>query len=146
MGIALAILVGGIVGLGVFTFGYAEGWSYFSSDPRACVNCHIMRPEYDTWQKSSHHAAARCVDCHLPHSLFAKLIAKGENGYHHSLAFTLGGFHEPIRIKAKNARILQANCVACHAALVAEIAHGRQLAGRSAIGCVHCHHGVGHGP
>ncbi|HET9764987.1 MAG TPA: cytochrome c nitrite reductase small subunit, partial [Casimicrobiaceae bacterium] len=39
----LAVLVGVLAGLGGYTFLYAEGFSYMSSDPRACVNCHIMR-------------------------------------------------------------------------------------------------------
>ena len=60
--IVLAVLVGLLLGTGAFTFKYAEGLSYFSTDPKACVNCHIMTPQYDSWQKSSHHAVATCVD------------------------------------------------------------------------------------
>ena len=152
LGVSLAVLVGLVAGLGVFTFGYAEGWSYFSSEPKACVNCHIMRQQFDSWQKSSHHAVARCVDCHLPHSLVPKLIAKGLNGYHHSLAFTTGDFHEPIEIHGPNSRILEDNCRACHAGLVAEIdsgghgGHGADPGDPRALRCVHCHRGVGHGP
>ena len=48
----LALLAGVLMGVGAFTFLYAEGFSYLSSDPQACVNCHIMRPQYDSWQKS----------------------------------------------------------------------------------------------
>ena len=47
-------------GLGGFTFQYAEGLSYFSTDPKACANCHIMQREYDDWQRASHHAVATC--------------------------------------------------------------------------------------
>ena len=35
----LAVLVGVPVGVGAFTFVYAKGFSYLSTDPRACVNC-----------------------------------------------------------------------------------------------------------
>ncbi|MSQ95865.1 MAG: hypothetical protein EXR98_15100 [Gemmataceae bacterium] len=45
----LCAIVGPVLGLGVFTFWYAQGGSYFSSDPKACVNCHIMRDEYGFW-------------------------------------------------------------------------------------------------
>jgi nitrate/TMAO reductase-like tetraheme cytochrome c subunit len=47
----LAALIGGIVGLGVFTFAYAQGASYLSDDPSTCVNCHIMREVYDGWNR-----------------------------------------------------------------------------------------------
>ena len=56
--ILLAALVGLLAGVGGFTFLYAEGFSYMSSDPKACVNCHIMQPQFDSWQKGSHHAVA----------------------------------------------------------------------------------------
>src|SRR4051812_13243221 len=97
-----AIAAGILLGLGAFTFRYAEGLSYFSADPKACANCHIMRRQYDGWQKASHHGVAVCVDCHLPRSFIAKLLAKASNGYHHSKGFTLQDFDEPIRIKPKN--------------------------------------------
>ncbi|HMG56483.1 MAG TPA: NapC/NirT family cytochrome c, partial [Kofleriaceae bacterium] len=87
--IALAIGLGVLLGLAGFTFRYAEGLSYFSTDPRACANCHIMRRQYDGWQKASHHGVATCADCHLPHTLFAKYRAKASNGWHHSKGFTL---------------------------------------------------------
>src|SRR5436309_15692973 len=104
---------GVVLGLGFFTFWYARGGSYFSANPSACVNCHIMNDQYDCWQKASHHAHATCVDCHLPHDLFGKYLAKAENGFWHSKAFTLEDFHEPIQIGAKNARILKLNCLEC---------------------------------
>ena len=55
IGITLAVLGGVVGGLGLFTFDYGEGLSYFSRDPTACTNCHIMQPYYDSWQKASHH-------------------------------------------------------------------------------------------
>lgn len=137
--------VGVCLGVGSFTFYYAEGLSYMSEDPRACVNCHIMQPQYDAWQKSSHHAVASCVDCHLPQDFFGKYYAKAENGYHHSKGFTFQDFHEPIQIKPKNSQILQDNCLRCHEALVHELVAGATTEADS-LRCVHCHSGVGHGP
>jgi cytochrome c nitrite reductase small subunit len=142
--VILAVLLGLLIGTGAFTFRYAEGFSYFSTDPRACMNCHIMTPQYDSWQKSSHHTVAGCVDCHLPHTFFAKYLAKAENGYHHSRGFTLQDFHEPIMIKEKNSRILQHNCVACHEDMVHEL-FKRDVSDPDAVSCIHCHAGVGHG-
>ena len=142
--IVLAVLIGFLVGTGAFTFKYAEGLSYFSTDPKACVNCHIMTPQYDSWQKSSHHTVATCVDCHLPHTFFAKYMAKAENGYHHSKGFTLQDFHEPIMIKEKNERILQHNCVECHEDMVHELFRG-DITNPDAVSCIHCHASAGHG-
>ena len=142
--LALAAAVGVLAGIGAYVFSYAEGFSYFSTDPRACKNCHIMNDQYATWGRSSHHAAARCVDCHLPPQLIPKLIAKGENGWHHSKGFTLEDFHEPIMIKPRNAQILQDNCLRCHGDLVHAIVAGSTTAA-NAVQCVHCHVHVGHG-
>jgi cytochrome c nitrite reductase small subunit len=141
--VVAALAVGLVGGLGAFTFRYAEGLSYFSADPRACVNCHIMRDEYASWQHSPHHAVATCVQCHLPHDFVGKWLAKGLNGWNHSKAFTLQDFPEPIRITPGNARILQESCVSCHADMVSELVHG-STTDEDAVQCVHCHRGVGH--
>jgi cytochrome c nitrite reductase small subunit len=143
--VVLGVFPGVVLGLGAYVFWYAEGASYFSDDPRACVNCHVMRDQYDGWQKASHHANATCNDCHVPHDTLRKYLAKAENGWHHSRAFTLQDFHEPIRITPKNARTLQENCVRCHRELVQEIT-GHGSAGDESNNCVRCHAAVGHGP
>jgi cytochrome c nitrite reductase small subunit len=143
--VVLSAVTGVLVGTGGFTFYYARGASYLSDDPRACVNCHIMREVYDGWQKAPHHAVAVCNDCHTPHALVAKYLVKAENGFHHSRAFTFQSFHEPIRIRPRNARVLEENCLRCHGELVDAIAaHGTAPSGER--GCVRCHAGVGHGP
>jgi cytochrome c nitrite reductase small subunit len=140
----VAALVGVFGGLGVYTFWYGRGASYFSNDPKACVNCHVMREHYDAWQHASHHAVAGCNDCHMPHnSLVNKLYTKAENGFWHSKAFTLQDFHEPIQIRERNARIVHDNCVRCHEPLIRDLtAHGAFADFRD--GCVRCHANVGH--
>ena len=45
--VLFACLLGVPAGIGAFTFVYAKGFSYLSSDPRACVNCHVMNEQYD---------------------------------------------------------------------------------------------------
>jgi len=140
----IAVLLGALLGLGTFTFDYGEGLSYFSTDPRACKNCHVMNDEYDSWTKASHHGVATCVDCHLPHEFIPKYIAKADNGYHHSKGFTFMDFHEPIMIKPGNSRILQDSCLRCHADFVHDIVGGSTEA-VDAVSCVHCHRSVGHG-
>ena len=140
----LVVLLGLLLGVGSYTFLYAEGFSYMSDDPQVCVNCHIMQPQYDSWQKASHHTVATCVDCHLPHDFFRKYFAKAENGWHHSKGFTLQNFHEPIMIKGPNAKILQENCVTCHSGLVHDLVVGVNGTEED-VRCVHCHVDVGHG-
>lgn len=137
----LAVGLGVLLGLGATTFFYAEGLSYLSTDPAACANCHIMQSQYDSWQKASHHTTATCVECHLPDDFVGKYLAKAENGWNHSKAFTLQDFHEPIVITAKNARILQQNCLRCHGPLV----HAQVSTSGVAPRCVGCHSTVGHG-
>jgi cytochrome c nitrite reductase small subunit len=138
-------LVGIAAGLGAFTFHYAEGTAYLSNDPKACVNCHVMREHYDGWQKASHHAVAVCNDCHVPHDFVGKYMAKAENGFWHSKGFTLQDFPEPIRIKPRNAKLVQDNCIGCHAGLVREIID-RGSAADVSNNCLRCHAAVGHGP
>ena len=145
LGLALAASVGLFAGVGSYTFYYGRGLSYLSNDPRVCVNCHIMREQYDGWQKGSHHAAATCNDCHTPHDLVGKYITKADNGFWHSKGFTLQDFHEPIQIRPVNSTVLQRNCVDCHRDMVASInTHPGKK--REMLDCVHCHRDVGHGP
>jgi cytochrome c nitrite reductase small subunit len=140
----LAVLAGTFAGAGLFTFAYAQGFSYLSSQPEACANCHVMNDEYAGWNMASHHAVATCVECHLPHRLDRKLLAKAENGYHHSKGFTLQNFHEPILIKPTNDAILQERCLSCHLDMVSALAV-ESTADRGLPRCARCHAGVGHG-
>ena len=89
--------LGLVLGMGSYTFADARGLSYLSNDPKACVNCHVMNSNYDSWQKSSHHSVATCNDCHVPHDFIPKYLAKAKHGWRHSYAFTSGEFHEPIQ-------------------------------------------------
>jgi len=134
---ALSALVGALLGLGAFTFVYGKGYSYFSNRPEACANCHVMREQFDSWQRGPHHAAAVCNDCHTPHALAGKYFVKARNGWNHSLHFTLQDFPEPIRIHRFNSEILAANCLRCHEQMVSEMA---------GLDCIACHAGAGHGP
>jgi cytochrome c nitrite reductase small subunit len=141
-----AVLFGAAIGLGCFTFYYAEGASYFSDNPTSCANCHVMQPKYGAWAKSSHHAVATCNDCHAPHdSIARKLYVKGVNGFRHSWAFTTGQFHEPIQITEFNHKVTEESCRYCHT----ELADSIDIAiaghyGSEAVSCTRCHYDVGH--
>ncbi|TVL98896.1 MAG: cytochrome c nitrite reductase small subunit [Candidatus Brocadia sp. WS118] len=143
--ISLCCCAGIFIGLCCYTFYYANGASYLSNEPKACVNCHIMREQYDGWQKASHHTVATCNDCHIPHEFVSKYVTKLKNGFWHSKGFTLQDFREPIRVLPENRIVLQKNCLYCHGAFVSEIAthpgNDQQM-----LDCIHCHSSVGHGP
>jgi cytochrome c nitrite reductase small subunit len=137
-----AVLLGALGGIGAFTFGYGKGSSYLSSDPQACANCHVMQDHYDSWQMSSHRHVAVCNDCHLPHDFVGKWFTKGDNGFFHSLAFTLENFHDPIQIKPRNRRVTQGACLSCHSDVVHQMLDGGADGG--APWCARCHAEVGH--
>jgi cytochrome c nitrite reductase small subunit len=140
--LVLAVLLLAIpAGIGAFTFVYAKGFSYLSTDPRACVNCHVMSEQYDGWLKSGHRHAASCVACHLPDRGIGKWVAKVDHGFRHSMAFTLQNFKEPIEITPRDRDIVRVNCVRCHADLV----HAIGPTPRQEIDCLHCHATAGHG-
>ena len=111
----LAVLVGVPAGVGAFTFVYAKGFSYLSTDPRACVNCHVMNEQYDALAEErppAHRDLRRLPSCRTQG--LAKWMAKADHGFRHSAAFTLQNFKEPIEITPPDRRIVQENCVRCH--------------------------------
>ena len=139
---ALVLACGIALGTAANTFRYAEGWAYLSNDPKACVNCHVMREHYDGWQHASHHHVAVCNDCHTPHDLVRKYLMKADAGWRHSKAFTLQNFNEPIRMIPRSKAVVLENCLRCHGPLVDSMAgHGE-----GAADCIRCHADVGHGP
>jgi len=138
----LGLLVGIPIGVSTGTFIYAAGFSYFSGNPKACMNCHVMKPNFDSWSASSHRAVATCNDCHTSGSAISKYSQKAINGFMHSWAFTVGNFHEPIQIKSFNQKIAKQSCLKCHSNLI-EASHF----GNTGFGhrdCLSCHSGVGH--
>lgn len=135
------VVVGLTLGMGIYLFWYAKGYSYLSHDSKACLNCHIMKENYDSWNKSSHHIMAQCNDCHLSGNLFSKMQTKILNGFSHSLAFTLQNFHEPIQIKKRNRKVVESSCRSCHTPLLE--ASGIHIMNKE-MSCLKCHNQAGH--
>lgn len=140
--ILIGCMIGVPLGSATATFLYADGLSYLSKDPRACTNCHVMQSQYDSWQSSSHHTVATCNECHSHGTIIEKYIQKGVNGLAHSWAFTTGIFHEPIRIKNFNLKIVQKNCFSCHDNLIQSSQFGHSSFDNK--NCLNCHKEVGH--
>lgn len=139
-------LTGILVGLMVFTFGYAGGAAYFGHDPGACLQCHSMKENYDSWTRGPHGHAATCQDCHSPHDdAVAWLISEADNGFWHSLKFTTGAYPENIKIRDVNRKIAEESCLHCHAGLTDDIRMTRAEASHDdQIDCLQCHANVGH--
>jgi cytochrome c nitrite reductase small subunit len=137
------VLVGVALGLGLYTFVYAKGYSYLTNDPAACANCHVMNEQYAGWVKSSHRAVAVCNDCHVPHGLAGKYATKASNGFWHSYYFTSQTFEEPIRATPRTRGIAEANCRRCHDTIVQAMGTPSH-AGTDALSCIRCHGSVGH--
>lgn len=137
----LAAILGIAVGIGAYTFVYAKGASYLTNDPAACVNCHVMREQFDGWVKGSHRSVAVCNDCHTPPGAVGRYTTKALNGFWHSVAFTTGWFHEPIDITPRNRAVTEAACRGCHDAIVQAI---EADPGSGPLACLTCHASVGH--
>jgi cytochrome c nitrite reductase small subunit len=132
-----AALVGLTVGIGGYAFAYAKGTSYLGNDPATCANCHVMSGHYAGWQKASHHGVATCNDCHTPDGA-ARYVVKAANGYHHSMAFTVGDFPDVISARSESRAVIEGQCRSCHADLVLSMTAGGE------ISCLRCHDSVGH--
>jgi cytochrome c nitrite reductase small subunit len=167
LAILAAAALGAAAGLGAFTFIYAKGASYLTTDPAACANCHVMGEHFAAWQRSSHRAVATCADCHMPHNFIGKYAAKASNGFWHSVAFTTGRHPDPLLIKPRNRAIVEQACRDCHEPIVGAIEMGDAVArkqapddsrpavsrpqvhdgagtGATRLSCVRCHVHVGH--
>jgi len=113
------VLLGVIVGLGIYLVYVSKAHSYLSDDPQTCVNCHIMAPQYATWNHSSHREVANCNDCHVPHNnVFNKYFFKAKDGMRHATMFTLRAEPQVIFIHEAGQEVVQNNCKRCHDPLV----------------------------
>lgn len=135
----LLIVPGVLIGVSGYTFYYAKGYSYLLDDPKACMNCHVMRENYQAWEISPHRFVT-CNGCHVPHDLVGKYAVKMEHGMRHSYVFT---FEEPqiIRLKESGRDVVENNCINCHSTMVSSIVHGSGSGDRR---CFDCHRQVGH--
>jgi cytochrome c nitrite reductase small subunit len=144
------ILFGIMTGLGISVFQLSNAISYLSDDPRACINCHVMTPEYATWEHSSHRQWATCNDCHVPHdNILRKYYFKAQDGFRHASMFTLRLEPQVIQIKDAGKTVVQENCIRCHLKLVnpvsiANVTYKNFTHGEGSL-CWTCHRETPHG-
>jgi cytochrome c nitrite reductase small subunit len=116
--ISVSITVGILFGLGFLTLYVGNATSYLSDDPKACMNCHVMAPQYATWERSSHARVTVCNDCHVPHNnIISKFAFKAMDGTRHSFMFTFRMEPQVIRIHEAGTAVVQENCIRCHSFL-----------------------------
>jgi len=93
----VVILLGVIIGLGLYILRISNAVSYLSDNPETCINCHVMNPQYATWNHSvaftmetydpamkiSDYGAKRvqenCMSCH---GSLASIITENADKYH----------------------------------------------------------------
>jgi cytochrome c nitrite reductase small subunit len=139
-----------LVGLGFYLLKVSNAVSYLSDDPQACVNCHIMTPQYITWNHSAHREVAHCNDCHVPHNnVFNKYFFKAKDGLYHASIFTMRAEPEVITALEPSRAVIQSNCIRCHEPQVTDAKmmgfvenHHTNRTDRT---CWECHREVPHG-
>lgn len=136
VGIAAGIVV---LAVGLWTTNFTV---YLGHDPTACNNCHVMDAVYEGWYHAAHQQWATCIDCHTPENVILKYLYKGKSGMVHVTMFSLDKIPEPLRALPETQKIVQKNCIRCHAETVSEIADGAMDSGRY---CFECHRTVAHG-
>lgn len=144
------ILLGIFCGLGLFVLRLSKAHSYLGDKPETCVNCHIMAPQYATWQHSSHREVANCNDCHVPHNtVFHKYYFKAMDGLRHSTMFTFRLEPQVIFIKDAGKKAVHNNCIRCHSDLITDdqlklvsTDHHQHRLERE---CIDCHRETPHG-
>lgn len=116
------IIISGIfAGLAVFVFHISKAPSYLSDEPKTCVNCHIMTPQYATWIHSSHREWTNCNDCHVPHNNIANhYFFKAKDGLRHATIFTFRLEPQVIFIKQAGKDVVDQNCRRCHEELISD--------------------------
>lgn len=148
--IPVLILLGITIGLLLMILKVSNAVSYMSDDPAACMNCHVMTPQFATWQKSSHKNVATCNDCHVPHNnIIRTYFFKASDGLRHATMFTFRLEPEVIRIHKAGQTVVQENCIRCHNNLLSQVAAIEYTAVKAIHGegrlCWDCHRETPHG-
>jgi cytochrome c nitrite reductase small subunit len=144
------LLIAFFVGILIYALYVSNAVSYLSDEPETCVNCHVMRSEFATWQHSSHREVAVCNDCHVPHNnAFNKYFFKAKDGLRHAAMFTLRMEPQVIKMHAAGQAVVQKNCQECHRRLIEEVGLQNvtledKMHGDGKL-CWDCHREVPHG-
>jgi cytochrome c nitrite reductase small subunit len=148
--LTVIITLGIFFGIGFYIIYISNALSYLSDDPNACINCHVMNPQYATWQRGSHGRVTNCNDCHVPHDNFIrKYTFKANDGLRHATYFTLRWEPQVIRIKEAGIKVVQENCIRCHENIIHKVSlkniNLTSKENENDVLCWSCHRGTPHG-
>lgn len=144
------LMAGAVTGLILYLIHISNFFSYMSDDPKTCMNCHIMGPQYASWYHSSHRENATCNDCHVPQdNIFNTMFFKAMDGMRHSAIFTMRTEPQAIIIKSMGEGAVQKNCLRCHQKTLEPLHAMKNNSINSNHGkgrkCWECHQHVPHG-
>jgi cytochrome c nitrite reductase small subunit len=148
--LALVGAAGLLAGTGLLMLHVSKAVTYIKSDSWVCANCHVMYPQYATWNHSSHRERTNCSDCHLPHdNLVHYLVAKGQDGLRDSYLYLTRSERNRFDAGEHTRKMIQENCLRCHSELVDPLAWGKMSSmvgqgGQDRL-CWDCHREVPHG-
>ncbi len=108
-----------------------------SESPDFCASCHVMEEQHTAWSHAGAHRRIRCVDCHLPNgSHLVHYFWKSIDGMKDVVSFNTGMVPERITLSSHGAKVVQSNCIRCHAEAVSQMDTTRQ--------CWGCHRQLRH--
>lgn len=137
----------GILSVGILLLLVASAFGVLklTMAPSFCARCHVMAPEYVTWQASSHVQIA-CTSCHIKPGL-GNLIAHKLGASKELLLYFTNTYNRPIKMADMLPDMV---CTQCHSAYRSFTPSGDLIiphdkhADKKVL-CVECHKGVAHG-
>lgn len=143
-----------MMGTGVFMVIAVFSTYNVVTSPKLCTSCHVMLPEYYTWQASSHSNVARCVDCHIETD-FEQAFKYGTKNFVLNKFSYLKNFYtyitkDYILPVTSLWPVEDENCLKCHTLTRQASASGdliipHQIHNKEKVSCTTCHFGVAHG-
>lgn len=109
--------------------------------PQFCGTCHVMEEEVDSFQHSAHRFETSCGDCHVPHSLVPGAIYKAYTGTRDFIGVLRNMSVLEIHSSALGKRVVQDNCLRCHADMLKEVGDTSKDGGKF---CFDCHRNTPH--
>ena len=108
-----------------------------SESPAFCASCHVMEEQHAAWSHAGAHRRIRCVDCHLPNgNPLVHYVWKSIDGMKDVVVFHSGMVPDRITLSEHGAKVVQGNCIRCHAEAVSQMDTTRQ--------CWGCHRQLRH--
>ena len=136
--------LGAALGIGLFTVAYAKALSYVSDEPEACVNCHIMREQYEGWLRGPAPRGRHLQRLPRAARLLRQVALEGAERLP-----SQHGVHAPELPRADPDHAAQRRGARGELpALPRRVrggAHAARATGARRRGCARCHAGVGHG-